>query len=386
MKQNIKKLAIVFLLTFAAFLNSKQSSAQQNNVSFQVFYDALSPYGQWVDYQNYGYVWIPDVGSDFAPYSTNGYWVSTEFGWTWVSDYEWGWAPFHYGRWSYDNYYGWLWVPDSEWGPSWVNWRQADGYYGWSPMEPGISISISFGRPYNSYNDHWMFVRDRDFERHDIYRYSVNRSDHAMIIRNSTVINTTYIDNSRHTTYVTGPSRGDVQRVTGRRVNPVSIQENNRPGRDVNDGNLKMYRPQVVKNNRQENKPVPRNVENMRNIKPQSERSGNSQPRDLNQKNNNEARPTQQRDATPVGNNERQQQQKNQQEQQRQQQQRQQQQPQQTAPAGNNERQQQNNNRTQPSQQQQQQKQQQKQQQPQNPKAKEQPKDQGSGEDAKKKN
>jgi hypothetical protein len=303
MKKNIKMLAIALLWAIAALFNPKQSSAQQDNVSFQAFYDALSPYGQWVDYKDYGYVWIPDVGPDFAPYSTDGYWVLTDYGWTWVSDYEWGWAPFHYGRWSYDNYYGWLWVPDNEWGPSWVNWRRADGYYGWSPMEPGISISLSFGRPYNSYNDHWMFVRDKDFERHDIYRYSVNRSDHAMIIRNSTVINTTYIDNSRHTTYVTGPSRGDVQRVTGRNINPVAIQENNRPGKDMNDGNLRMYRPQVAKNNGSERRPAPARVENIKNVKSPSERKGFLQQRDNNQQNNKETRPTQQREAAPADNN-----------------------------------------------------------------------------------
>src|SRR5580658_10431559 len=42
-------------------------------VSTQVFYDQLSPYGQWVNYPNYGYVWIPSAGIDFSPYSTEGH-------------------------------------------------------------------------------------------------------------------------------------------------------------------------------------------------------------------------------------------------------------------------------------------------------------------------
>ena len=302
MNRNIKKLAIVLVLAIAAFLNPTQSSAQQSRVSFQVFYDALSPYGQWVDYQNYGYAWIPDVGPDFAPYSTDGYWVNTDYGWTWVSDYEWGWAPFHYGRWAYDNYYGWLWIPDTEWGPSWVNWRMADGYYGWSPMEPGLSITLSFGRPYNSYNDHWNFVRDRDFENRDINRYFVDHSDHARIIRNSTVINTTYIDNSRHTTYVTGPAREDVQRVTGRRINPITIQENNRPGKIQNNGNLKMYRPQIEKNSRLEQKPQPGRVENIKDIKRPAERVGSSKPGEMNHKNSFDNQPTQQKGVNPPAN------------------------------------------------------------------------------------
>ena len=252
-------------------------------------------------------MWIPDVGSDFVPYSTSGYWTLTDYGWTWVSDYDWGWAPFHYGRWSFDNSIGWLWVPDSEWGPSWVNWRRAEGYYGWSPMEPGISITIGFNQPYNSYNDHWMFVRDRDFERHDIYRYSVNRSDHATIIRNSSIINTTFIDNSRHTTYVTGPSRNEVQRVTGRTINPVQIRENSRPGKDINDGILKMYRPQVVKNNSSDRKLAPGKIENINNVKSPSERKGIPHGGGVNQNINKDTRPTQQQQVTPAGNSQRQQ-------------------------------------------------------------------------------
>ena len=341
MKLKIKQLAIALAIVIAALINPKQISAQGNNVNFQVFYDELSPYGDWVDYQNYGYVWIPNVGPDFVPYSTAGYWTLTNYGWTWVSDYDWGWAPFHYGRWSYDNYYGWLWVPGNEWGPSWVNWRRADGYYGWSPMEPGISIYLSFGRPYNRYNDHWMFVRDMDIERRDIYRYSVARSENPIIIRNSTVINTTYIDNSRHTTYVTGPAREDVQRVTGRRINPVTIRENSRPGQEMNNGQLRMYRPQVERNNGLERKVAPRKIENLENVKRPSERDASSQPRNINQRNGNDIRQAQPRDVNPVDNNTRQQQQ--------------------TAPAGNREKQQQQNdirqqniNKGQPSQQQQQ--------------------------------
>jgi len=328
MKQSIKSLVILLVLITSSVIAPKLASAQQDDVNFQVFYDELSPYGQWVDYQNYGYAWIPDAGSGFVPYSTDGHWVLSDYGWTWVSDYEWGWAPFHYGRWDYDNYYGWLWIPDNQWGPAWVNWRQSDGYYGWSPMEPGISLSIGFGRAYSSSNDHWMFVRDRDFERPDIDRYYVNRTDHARIVRNSTVIRSTYIDNSRHTTYVTGPARNDVQRVTGRQIKPVSIRENTRPGQQrLNNGQLEMYRPQVNNNNR-ERKAAPSRITNLKDVKRPSERSGANQ----------------QRNASPANNSERQQQPQ----QQRQQQQR-------TAPASNNGRQQQQQREQQQGQQQRQQ-------------------------------
>ena len=303
MKRILNGFVILLTLIISSVIFPKLTSAQQSDVNFQVFYDELSPYGEWVDYDNYGYVWIPDSGSDFVPYSTDGHWVLSNYGWTWVSDYDWGWAPFHYGRWDYDNYYGWLWIPDNQWGPAWVNWRQADGYYGWSPMEPGISLSVGFGRPYNRNNDHWMFVRDRDFERPDINRYYVNRTDHDRIIRNSTVIRTTYVDNSRNTTYVTGPARADVQRYTGRQIKPVSIRENSRPGQRMNNGQLEMYRPMVNKNNNRERKAAPERITNLKDVKRPSERNGSNQ----------------QRNATPANRNERQQQGAQQQRQQQQQ-------------------------------------------------------------------
>lgn len=283
-----KIIAVIGIMLISTAFFQEQVRAQQSYVSFQVFYDQLSPYGQWIDYQDRGFAWIPNEGPDFMPYSTEGYWVFTNYGWTWVSNYPWGWAPFHYGRWNYDNFYGWLWFPDNEWGPSWVNWRRSDGYYGWSPMEYGMSISVSFGMGYNRDNDHWMFVRDRDFERHDLNGYYADRSDREMIIRNSTVINTTYIDNSRHTTYVAGPARNDVQRVTGRRISPVSVQENSRPGQNVKNGQMQIYRPQVQKrdNNRRS---APLKVTNITDVRPVNERnksnSGQGNTRLQNQQN-----------------------------------------------------------------------------------------------------
>ena len=115
----------------------------------------LQPYGTWVSDPQYGNVWIPDADEDFRPYATRGHWVVTEYGNTWVSDYEWGWATFHYGRWRYDDYYGWEWIPGHQWAPAWVSWRHGGGYYGWAPLMPGISISISFGGGYHVPDNYW---------------------------------------------------------------------------------------------------------------------------------------------------------------------------------------------------------------------------------------
>ena len=288
MKTNFRILGVLLVLLTSFTLFPKTTKAQQDYVSFQVFYDELSPYGQWIDYPQYGYAWLPDVNNDFMPYSTNGQWIFTDYGWTWASGYEWGWAPFHYGRWDYDTYYGWLWVPDYEWGPSWVTWRSASGYYGWQPMRPGISISFSFGNEYyNSYNDHWMFVRDRDFQRPNVSRYDLDQPQRDRIIRKSTVINNTYMDNRRNTTYISGPGRNDVQRSTGKRVNSVTIQENTRPGQDLSNGKLRIYRPQVRNNNDQGKKPAPERITNMEQVRRPAGRSGTNQQRNVIPVNNN---------------------------------------------------------------------------------------------------
>ena len=136
--------AVVLALSALIFSSAKNSVSAQPGmevgISYQTFYDELSPHGRWIDYPEHGYVWLPDIGSDFQPYRTGGHWVwSDEYDWMWVSDYSWGWAPFHYGRWFHDSFYGWMWVPGYEWSPAWVSWRTGGDYYGWAPLRPGIS-------------------------------------------------------------------------------------------------------------------------------------------------------------------------------------------------------------------------------------------------------
>lgn len=271
-----KMAAVLIVMLYYSCVIQQSVVAQPERVSLQVFYDQLSPYGEWVDYPNIGYVWIPDAGPDFVPYSTEGHWVMTEYGWTWVSDYPWGWAPFHYGRWDFNDDLGWFWIPDYEWGPAWVSWRRANGYYGWAPLRPGISVSLSFSSGYRDI-DQWCFVRDRDFGRPDINRYYLNRRDYDPIIRNSTVINNTYIDNSRHVTYIAGPPREDVQRVTGRRISSVTIKDDSRPGQALNKNQLRIYRPQIQRNVGNNQRPAPPKVSDMKDVRPMRERNANPQ-------------------------------------------------------------------------------------------------------------
>jgi len=258
------KTMIRFCLLFIAFntctLLVTEKVSAQGSVTFQIFYDDLSQYGYWVDNSDYGYVWVPQVSEGFMPYGTNGYWAFTNAGWTWISDYPWGWAPFHYGRWFYDSYYGWVWVPDYEWSPGWVVWRRSEGYFGWAPIGPGITIDFAYSNGYNLPYDRWRFVRDRDFGRENIYNYYIRPSTNTTIIKNSTVINNFQVDNSRHLRYNAGPDKTDVEQRAGKQFAPVPISETSGPGQNLRKNELELYRPQVQKNMSADRKPAPANA------------------------------------------------------------------------------------------------------------------------------
>src|SRR5262249_30736759 len=57
--------------------------ADQDPSALTDFQEPLQPYGQWVQDPTYGTIWVPDsaqVGADFAPYQTNGHWVTDDAG------------------------------------------------------------------------------------------------------------------------------------------------------------------------------------------------------------------------------------------------------------------------------------------------------------------
>ena len=253
MKLILKIVALSLVIVLGSSLPNKTSAQNYNNrgdVSYQTFYDELSPYGQWVDYPNYGYVWVPDSGPDFRPYNTNGHWVWTDdYEWMWVSDYDWGWGPFHYGRWEEDAFYGWFWVPGYEWSPAWVAWRDGGDYYGWAPLRPGINISINFNiggysPPYN----YWSFAPRRYITSPRIFDYCVDRRQNVTIINYTTII----INNNHYSSnygFRSGPGRYEAERYCGR-INPVRFRDSYSPGRtQFRNNELSVYRPNVRKDN-----------------------------------------------------------------------------------------------------------------------------------------
>jgi len=247
-------------------------------VTYQTFYDALSPYGQWVTDPDYGYAWVPNAGPDFQPYRTNGHWVYTDYGWTWVSNYQWGWGPFHYGRWRYSDVNGWLWLPGYTWGPAWVAWRRSAGYYGWAPLGPppmssGVHVSIGFSF---SFGDapvapaRWCFVPVAYVASPVIATYYVAPTQMAVVYNNTTVIRNTYVNNNvmnnnvnttnttnnnvTNTTtnnaaqpaYPAGPERAEVEKATGQTIKPLSISNRATPGTGLQGQSLALYRPEVA--------------------------------------------------------------------------------------------------------------------------------------------
>ncbi len=249
MKQIFTSMIMAVAMLLAASVSQKTFAQPAVGVSitYQNFYDELSPHGRWIDYPEYGYVWSPNLGAGFQPYSTGGHWVwSDEYEWMWVSDYSWGWAPFHYGNWFYDDMYGWMWVPGYEWSPAWVSWRTGGDYYGWAPVRPGISISIGFGN-YNPPSNYWCFAPRRYIGSRNIRNHYIDRRQNVTIINNTTIINNY---GRRNNVFVNGgPRRQEAERYAGR-INPVRFRETNSPGRTrVRNNEVSIYRPSIQRNN-----------------------------------------------------------------------------------------------------------------------------------------
>jgi hypothetical protein len=216
-----------------------------------IFYDNLSPYGDWVEMPDYGWSFAPRVDRNWRPY-TRGQWVMTDDGWFWDSDEQFGWATYHYGRWVNDRRYGWVWVPGNEWAPAWVSWRHGDGYTGWAPLPPratwqthvglnigGLDIDAFIGS--NDYN----FVQDRSFVDRGIYQRVLPPTRNVTIINQTTNITNYTVVNQR---VVNGGIPVDyVERTVGRSVPRARTVDSSRADapRHARAGEVAVFRPEV---------------------------------------------------------------------------------------------------------------------------------------------
>jgi hypothetical protein len=191
------------------FQQDNDSDVQTDSDSegnYDVFYDRLSSDGQWLNDDNYGYVWQPNVAvstSSWRPYS-DGHWVWTDRGWFWESNENFGWATYHYGRWVLVDGTGWVWAPGKEWAPAWVSWRHTDNddYVGWAPLPPESSFNRNVGvHPWaDTYYDigptAFAFIRIADFARPSYSQYCLPQQQNLGFFNRTTNVTNIYYNNN----------------------------------------------------------------------------------------------------------------------------------------------------------------------------------------------
>jgi hypothetical protein len=229
-------LAVLALGVGIPFVRARAAYSYSLGVDVQQvsdFYDALAPFGYWVEVPRFGWCWYPAyVEPGWRPY-TNGHWLWSDDGWYWASEEPWAWAAYHYGRWAWDPYYGWLWVPGIEWAPAWVGWREGDDYVGWAPLPPecdfGPSSDVIYVQQVVIAPQYFVFIERRHFC--DLVRPNV------VIVNNTTIVNKTVnitkINRVNHVVVNQGPpvdgiqksNPGKVVRAKIERRIPASIQQ-----------------------------------------------------------------------------------------------------------------------------------------------------------------
>ena len=199
----LPSLLLILLSTLLAFSAPRRAEAQAD-VSFDYFYDALLPYGEWIEVEGYGFCWrSTEMDRQWVPY-TDGYWAFTDAGWTWVGYEEFAGIVYHYGRWVSVRGQGWCWVPDYEWGPGWVSWRRGKDYVGWAPLppqakwRPEVGISTWVDTSYDIGPGFYNFCRMSDFGAPVLRPLIVDRSRNVTIISNT--VNITNITYNRYGT------------------------------------------------------------------------------------------------------------------------------------------------------------------------------------------
>ncbi len=172
-----------------------------SEVSIGIFYNALAPYGRWMNNREFGLVWVPDVGRNFHPYLTDGYWVMTNSGNTWVSDFEWGWAP----------------------------------------LGPHVQLSVHIQLP----SIYWVFLPGKYLYHSHMHRYYKPYT--PSIYNRTTIINNIHIHNNNK--YYSGPAPRDYRKETGYDVKIHQVTNASRPGRStVSNRSVSLYRPEISKN------------------------------------------------------------------------------------------------------------------------------------------
>jgi hypothetical protein len=214
-----------------------------NTVSFQSFYDVLSPMGEWIQVskedvdedlndgegqsysslaedENFLFIWKPTADASWKPYM-NGKWVYTNHGWLWQSYDAWGNATYNYGRWWNSKKYGWVWMPGYAWAPAWVRWKVSADYVGWAPLTPKAKWSSEKGinsgnYKYNDADVNWVFVQKEGFVN-DLNSSNVAASNmNKDLVAKSESIIDIKLENEAVTNI--GPDVADIEKRCGKKI------------------------------------------------------------------------------------------------------------------------------------------------------------------------
>jgi hypothetical protein len=120
------------------------AASRKHTDPYYVGTEDLDAHGTWSEVPDYGQVWRPNVGADWAPYR-DGRWVYEPYwGWTWVSSDSWGWAPYHYGRWMMVDG-GWGWWPGPVYGDPFYRPIWAPAYVSFFGYGGGFGVGFGYG-------------------------------------------------------------------------------------------------------------------------------------------------------------------------------------------------------------------------------------------------
>lgn len=246
-----------------------------NTVSFESFYDELSPVGEWIQIspdeikadlkdgegqgfasnimsdENTIYIWRPTgVENNWHPYM-NGRWIFTNQGWMWASNYSWGWAVYHYGRWWNSPVFGWVWIPGHVWAPAWVRWKVTDGFIGWCPLTPYARWNMNSGITISNYNyinrnRDWIFIEKGRFAEEISSSNRVKVKENGTYISKASDLLDIKYENSKIKNY--GPDVNDLQSKFGVKFNEKNITRTNTITNPVvGDKDVTVYRPDFKK-------------------------------------------------------------------------------------------------------------------------------------------
>jgi hypothetical protein len=276
--QNPDSLFIEEVKNIEISINSLDEISIENlyltDVSYSVFYDALSPVGEWIqitpeeieeelrDGEGQGksfsrseddflFIWKPKISDiNWKPYS-QGSWQYTDHGWLWMSSESWGWATYHYGRWVNSKKYGWIWIPGKVWAPAWVQWRISNDNIGWTALTTDAKWKVNEGITNETYKysasaDDWIFVDKSKFQDEFTSGNVIPSTQNSGLIKASSKVTEIKYENEKIINR--GPDRKDIENRTGKVIKEYKVKPTTEKKISLsNDNGISVYKDKFKK-------------------------------------------------------------------------------------------------------------------------------------------